>query len=207
MTEILKVGRDIKKIVQRIAELIRQGKVLVCPTDTVYGFITDATNKGAVERLFKIKKRQKDKAFPIFVRDIETAKKLAQVDERTERFLKKVWPGKVTVILKLKGKSIKRKIYGVGKKTIGLRIPDYALIKLLLAKVNKPLTGTSANISGKPSSNKIREVIAQLRGQRILPDLILDAGNLKKAQPSTVIDLTKKKPKILRMGQRSPKLI
>ena len=175
---------------------IKQGKVVVCPTDTVYGLLADATQKKAVERLFKIKKRPKGKAVPIFDKDIKTARKLAFIDKEQEKFLKKVWPGKVTVVLKKKAKI---KVFGAAAKTIGLRIPNYKLVNTLLAELNRPLTGTSANISGKPASTKIQEVITQFTKRSIKPDLVIDAGNLKKSKPSTVIDLTKKKPKILRL--------
>jgi L-threonylcarbamoyladenylate synthase len=180
-------------------DAIKRGRVLVCPTDTVYGLVCDATNKKAVEKLFKIKKRNLKKPVPIFVQDIKAAKKLVYIDEKQEKFLKKVWPGKVTAVLnKLKVKSEKLKVYGVDKKTIGLRIPKYKFILELLKRTNKPLTGTSANISGKPASTKIKEVIKQFENQKYQPDLIISAGNLPKSRPSKVVDLTGQKMIILR---------
>lgn len=197
--KVFKVNKEnFKKIIKITAKAISNGKILICPTDTVYGLIADAVNKKAVKKLFKIKKRKSKNALPIFVKDLKTAKKLAEIDKATEKFLRKVWPGKATVILKKK-KGVK--IFGVDKKTIGLRIPNYRLVKILLSKLNKPLTGTSANISGKPASTKIKAVISQFKNKKDLPDLILSAGNLKKSLPSTVIDLTSKKFKILREGE------
>lgn len=182
----------IKKInLKEIVKLIKQGKVIVCPTDTVYGLIADVTNKKAVEKVFKIKKRKIKKPIPIFIKDLKTAKKIAEIDKKQEKFLRKVWPGKVTVVLKRK--KTKRNLYGVDKKTIALRIPRYRLINTLLRNINQPLTGTSANISDRPATTKIKEVLKQLK-----PDLIIDAGNLKPSKPSKVIDLTSKKTKIIR---------
>lgn len=180
---------NIKKqnIIKEAIKLIKKGEIVISPTDTVYGLICDATNKKTVKRLFKIKKRPREKPIPIFVKDIEMAKKLAKINPKQEKFLKKVWPGKVTVVLKSKD-----------KKTIGLRIPNYKFINQLLSIINKPLTGTSANISGKPASTRIKEVIRQFQNQKHQPDLIIDAGNLKPAKPSMVIDLTSSKIKILR---------
>ena len=186
--------KDFKKADEIILRFLKQGKVAICPTDTVYGLICDATNKKAVEKLFKIKKRQKTKPIPIFVKNVKMAKELAFIDKEQEKFLKKVWPGKVTVILKAKG------VLSSDDK-IGLRIPDYKLITDLFKKFNKPLTGSSANISGKPASIKIKEVLKQFEKEKIQADLVIDVGNLKKAKPSTVIDLTDKKPKILRKGE------
>ena len=93
--------------------------------------------------------------------------------------------------------DLPRRLFG-SKKTIGLRIPNYKLINILLKELNKPLTGTSANISGKPASTKIKEVLKQFENKKHQPDLIIDAGNLPKSLPSTIIDLTKQPPKILR---------
>lgn len=187
--------KNFTETVKRISKSIGQGKVMVLPTDTVYGLVADATDKKAVEKLFRIKKRNSKKPIPIFVRDIKAAKKLAQVDKKQGKFLKKVWPGKITVILE---KKTETRLYGTDKKTIGLRIPNYKLINILLKKINHPLTGTSANVSGKSASTKIKEIIPQFKNQKHQPDLIIDAGNLPKSRPSRVIDLTGIRPKILR---------
>jgi len=189
--------------IKRIINIFKKGGVIVCPTDTVYGLIADAANKKAVEKVFKIKKRHKKKAIPIFVKDIKTAKKLAFINKRQEKFLKKVWPGKITVVLKRKPNCGLPKILFGGRKTIALRIPNYKMVNNLLEKINKPLTGTSANISGKPASAKIKEVLFQFKNQKLQPDLIIDVGNLKKSKPSKIIDLTKRKPKILRAIDKS----
>jgi L-threonylcarbamoyladenylate synthase len=188
--------RDFKKTVKVAVKSIKQGEVVVCPTDTVYGLIADATSEAAVKKLLKIKKRNTRKPVPIFVKDIKTAKKLALIDNQQEKILKEVWPGKVTVVLKRKNKL--PKVLFRNKKTIGLRIPDYKIINQLLLIINRPLTGTSANISGQPPSTKIKEVISQFKNKRFQPDLIIDAGNLPKSKPSTVLDLTTWPPKILR---------
>lgn len=199
MPKILRINKkNLKKIIEIAKETIKEGRILVCPTDTVYGLIADATNKKAVKKLFKIKKRKNKKPIPIFVKDIKTVKKIAEINKEKEKILKKLWPGKITVILKRK-KGLQ--LFGVGKKTIGLRTPDYKLVNILLSKLKRPLTGTSANISGRKATTKIKEVISQFKNKKDLPDLILSAGNLKKSLPSTVIDLTKKKPKILRKGE------
>jgi len=196
--EVLKVNqKNFKKEIIKAIESIKKGEVIVCPTDTVYGLIADATNEKAVEKIFKIKRRPKGKPIPIFVRDLRMAKMLVEIDKEREKILKKIWPGKVTVVVK---KREKIEVFGVAKKTIALRIPNYKLVNILLSKLKRPLTGTSANISRKPASTKIGEVTSPFKNQKFLPDLVLNGGNLKKSLPSTIIDLTKKKPKILRKG-------
>ena len=194
--EIIKVSD--KKAISTAIKVIKNGGVVICPTETVYGLIADTTNEKAVEKVFRIKKRSKTKAIAVFIRDIKKVKELAFVDDKQESFLKKVWPGKVTVILKRKPNcGLSKKIFA-NKKVIGLRISSSKLINELVKKINKPLTTTSANISGKPASIKIKEVLEQFENQKVKPDLIIDAGNLSKNKPSKLVDLTTDKIKILR---------
>jgi tRNA threonylcarbamoyl adenosine modification protein (Sua5/YciO/YrdC/YwlC family) len=178
-----------------IAENLKRGKVIVYPTDTVYGLIAAATDEKAVDKIFKIKKRSRTMPLPIFVNNLDAARKLAIMDGKQERFLKKVWPGKTTVVLKRKTKT---KLYGVADETIALRVPNYKLVNDLLVKVGIPLTGTSANISGKPATGRIKEILKQFQGKKFQPDLVVNAGNLKRARPSTVISLIGSKPETLR---------
>ena len=190
-----------RDVVEKAVEYLERGQVIVCPTDTVYGLLADATNDKAAEKVFEIKNRNKKKAIPIFVKDVEMAKKIALMDKDMEEFLKELWPGKITVALKRKKNCGLSKILFGNRETIGLRIPNHKLIKEILKKINKPLTGTSANISGKASSTRIKEILEQFEGQEVKPDLILDAGNLPKNFPSTVVDFSKDKPKIIRRGR------
>ena len=186
---------DFKQTALPAVQLLKKGKVIVFPTDTVYGMLADATNKQAVEEIFKIKKRNRKKSLPIFVKNIKEAKKIAWISKEQEIFLKSVWPGKVTAVLKRKKK---RKLFGLNKETIALRIPDYQPIQFLLDKTGLPLIGTSANISGRPSSTEIKKLINQFKDQKNHPQLIFSASDLKAVRPSKIIDLTGPKLKILR---------
>ncbi len=175
-------------------KVLKSGGIILCPTDTVYGLIADATNKKAVERIFKMKKRSKNKPLAFFVSDLKMAKQLAFINKDQEKILKSIWPGKTTVVLKRK----KYELYGAKKTTIALRILKYKLIIDLIKKIKKPLAQTSANISGRMDSVKIKEVIKQFEDQKLKPDLIINKSNLNSSKPSTIIDLTGKKLKILR---------
>jgi len=184
--------------IEKICEAIRNGRAVICPTDTVYGLIADATNKEAVKKIFDIKKRDKTKAISIFVKDIEEIKKVAFVDGKQNEFIKNNLPGKFTIILKRKPDSgLAENLFG-GKDTIGVRIVSYKIIRDILDKINKPLTATSANISGQPASGKIEEILEQLESQEVQPDLIFDIGDLPENSPSRIIDLTGERPKIIR---------
>lgn len=159
-------------------KVLQAGGVVVCPTDTVYGFLALAENKKAVEKIYKIKKRPKKKPLAVFVKDFKMAESLAEINESQKKILKQKWPGKYTFILPYKL-----------NKTIALRIPKYKFLNDLLKKINKPLAQTSVNISGNPPILAIGDIIERFGKQNIL---IIDGGNLKKSSPSRIIDLTSK---------------
>ena len=179
--EILKPSETALK---KAVKIIKNGGVIVCPTDTVYGFLADATNKKAVEKIFKIKKRPKSKPLPIFIKDIASAKKFVQINKKGEKILRKYWPGKYTFILKRKPAV---KLYGVDKKTIAIRIPKHKFLKDLLKKVNKPLVQTSVNISNSRPLNNLRDITAVFGKNRLL-DFIIGDGSVKNPKPSKIYD-------------------
>lgn len=182
--------KDIDKAIDRLNE----GKVLVCPTDTVYGFVAKIDNKDAMERISQIKEREKGKPFPIFVKDIEMAKELAEISSSQEKFLDSVWPGKVTAILKSKGKVLKElELNGA----IAIRIPDHEFLQSLLTE---PLSGTSANLAGEPSISDSKEILNKFEGREFKPDVLIDAGALEYSLPSTIIDMTKEPTEVIRKG-------
>ena len=182
--------------VKNIVREIKKGKVIVFPTDTVYGLICDAGNKKAVRKIFKIKKRSLQKHLSVFIKDFKTARKIAVIDKKQEKILKSMWPGKLIAVLKAKKKFAQGIVCEFGN--IGLRIPNYKLLNGILSEFKKPLAQTSANVSGEPASNKIKDILRQFRNKKNQPDLVIDTGNLKKSKPSKVIDLTGNTPKILR---------
>jgi L-threonylcarbamoyladenylate synthase len=184
--EVIKVSD--KKAINLALKTLNDGGVVVCPTDTVYGFLVLAENKKAVKKIFKIKKRPKSKPLAIFVFSMKQAKEIAEINNVQEKILKKYWPGKYTFVLKSKEKD----------GTIAMRIPKYKFLNNLLKKINKPLAQTSVNISGQPELKKIKEIISVFENQKNQPDLIIDEGNLPKSRPSTIIDLSKDNIKTLR---------
>ena len=204
--EIIKAD---KKNIDKIITALGNGAVLVCPTDTVYGFLADATNKKSVDKIYNIKERPMSKPLPIFIKDLKMAKELAHISPSKEKILDKKWPGGFTFVFKRK-KGIK--LYGVDKDTIALRIPNYKFLNDLIEKIDKPLVQTSVNISGEPSLTDIKEIIKQFIIQKNQPDLIIDAGDLSRRQrrrgsskkseqknkPSKIIDLSSGGERVLR---------
>ena len=180
------------KNISEIITFLNEGKVLVLPTDTVYGFVCDASNEKAVERIFEIKKRDKAQTLPVFVKDIEMAKSYAKIDSRQEKIIKKIWPGAVTYVLDGK-MGLSPLVYK--NSTIALRAPNYSLVQEVLEKLGKPLAQTSANISGKPATTKISDILEQFSDSDVI---IINAGNLPENKLSTIIDLTDTNSKVIR---------
>ena len=171
---------------------LRAGKVVVFPTDTVYGLLADATNKKAVERVFTIKRRSRMKFFPLFVGTMRMAKQIAAISRSQERFLRSRWPGAFTAVLRRKKSSLK--FYGISKETIALRISGSSQLRSLVRLLGKPIIATSANLSGKSPCSTIRETRKQLGTK---PDLFVDGGRLH-SRPSRIVDMTKKPYRTLR---------
>jgi len=156
--------------VEKTIEILKKGGVVVYPTDTVDGLGANALDEKAVRKVFEIKKRDFKKPISIIVRDLEMAKQVASFGKDTEKILKKILPGPVTVILYKK--KILPDILTGGSNKVGIRIPDCKFTQVLMKKIDFPITTTSANISGEPIEGT----------------------------PSTVIDLTGPEPQILRIG-------
>ena len=185
-----------KRIPVRAEDILKKGGAVIGPSDTVYGLYCDATNSEAVRKIFKIKKRAPEKALPIFVKDIATARKLAYIDDRKAKFLEKVWPGAATVVFYHKGK-LPHVLTG-GLETVALRIPDHPFLLELLNRLDFPLAQSSANISGRAPIRFPDSALALWKSEPLI-DLVIDAGALGD-QPSTVVDFTKDKPIMLRAG-------
>ncbi len=197
--EVIKVSL---KTLDRAIAILKNGGVVICPTDTVYGFLADATNKKAVDKIYKIKKRPTSKPLPVFVKDFKMAENLAEIDEKQAKVLRKFWPGRYTFIFNRKNYLVSNsieldtkaelvKLYGVDKKTIAIRIPKYKFLNQLLQKINMPLAQTSVNISSEPTLTKIEDIIKKFGKSKKI--LIIDGGNIKKGKPSKIIDLSSKK--------------
>ncbi|KKP55615.1 MAG: hypothetical protein UR46_C0003G0005 [Parcubacteria group bacterium GW2011_GWA1_33_6] len=180
------------KIIHKVSIFLKKGGLVICPTDTVYGFLADASNKKAVDKIFKIKKRPKSNPLSLFVKNFKMANRIAFINEKQANILNKFWPGKYTFRIKRKPK---KDLYGVDKNTIAIRIPKYKFLNDLLNKINKPLVQTSVNISGKNPLNKINDIINTFEGLDIL---IINGGNIKKGKPSKILDLTQNTIKTLR---------
>lgn len=193
--EIVKIS---EAALNKAVSILKSGNVVICPTDTVYGFLADATNKKAVEKIYKIKRRPKAKPLPVFVSGIAMAKELAEIDAKQEKILKKYWPGPYTFVLKNR-MDVGRPYYlhGVKGETIALRVPKNTFLLKLIKKMGKPLAQTSVNISTQEPLKSLEDVQI-IFGKNRLVNLIIHGGNIKNAKPSKIIDLSYNKTKTLR---------
>jgi len=182
----------------KIASLLKNGKVMIYPTDTLYGLGANALDIIAISRIFGIKKQDKNKPISVIVKNIAMAKKIACIDSRVEKILKNVWPGPITIILRKK--DITPYELTANTETVGIRIPSCKFIKDLMESIDFPITATSANISGEKDLLSPREILQTFSNCRCSPDIFIDSGKIKNPEPSTIIDLTTNIPKIVRIG-------
>lgn len=180
--------------IQEARELIQQGGTIAFPTDTVYGLAVDVFNNNAIREIYAIKERSMLKALPVLIASMTQLETLvSKMDEAAKTLAKAFWPGPLTLILpKAAGLPELLSLYP----TIGVRMPDYPFT-LDLLEATGPLATTSANISGESNPVTAQNVLEQLGG-RI--DLLLDGGETPGATPSTVVDSTVPKIRILREG-------
>ncbi len=190
-------AENFEEIVSLAVSFLKKGAVLAIPTDTVYGLVCDATNTGAIKKIFRIKQRPKEKILPVFVKDIATARRCAYISDQKATFLEKIWPGAVTAIFHHKGKLPKMLTGEID--TIGLRIPDSPFLLRVLHDINVPLAQTSANISGMPPAKNAEEVEQSFASAKEKPDILVNGGETS-GKPSALVDLTRNTPSVLRSG-------
>lgn len=186
--------REVEAVLAAV-NVLKKGGTVVIPTDTVYGLAADALKEAAVERVFTIKMRNDKKPLPVLVSDFEMLQKVAVADERMQELIKEY--GSITAVLPSRG-WVPLSLRG-GQLTVGVRIPEDPFVLQVIKGFGGPITGTSANLSGRPSHYNIQDIINEFEGGEE-PDLIIDAGNLPERSPSAVIDFTKQPPLVLRTG-------
>ena len=198
----INLNEDFSEAIQEAIAVLKLGGVIVYPTDTLYALGANAMEPSAVERVFKIKNRERSRPLPIAIRNISWAKELSFIYKKEEKILEEIWPGAISAVLPKRG--IVPDILTGGRPSVAMRIPKHPFVEKLLAKFGYPITSTSANISGEEASRKISEIIEIFKKTEYRPSLAIDAGDLPESEPSTVLDLTSEKPKILRVGPVKP---
>ncbi len=190
---------------EQAVRVLREGGLVVFPTETMYGIGADATNVGAINKLVRYKKRPFGKPFSIAVADEKMAEEYVILNQTAKKLYKNFLPGPMTVISRVKIQDSKLRLAaGVASElgTVGIRIPDYALVIEMVKGLGKPITATSANASYKKRPYKINDILQNIsERQKDLVDLIIDAGELPHREPSTVVDTTADDTVVLRQGE------
>lgn len=184
------------EIIMFAAEIIRRGGLVAFPTETVYGLGANALDSDAVRRVYRVKRRPLDNPSIVHVSRISDVYRLSKhVPDIAEELMKRFWPGPLTLVLK--ASEIIPKVTTAGLDTVGIRMPNHKVALALIENSETPIAAPSANTSGKPSPTLAEHVIQDLRGKI---EVILDAGPTGIGIESTVLDLTKDPPQILRPG-------
>ena len=189
-------GPEDDAVLLEAARILAQGGIVACPTETFYALAADALQESALQRLFKIKGRPADKAVLVLVADRDMAAEVAEHFTPTaEKSMSLFWPGPLTLILPAKAGLPALLTAQTG--TIGIRQSGHPLARRLCQLYGRPLTGTSANLSGREPLSRAAEIEPEL-GE--LVDLILENGPCPGGLPSTILNVAQEPPRLIRAG-------
>lgn len=166
--------------------ILKNGGVVVVPTETAYGLAADATNAEAVEKVQKIKGREMWKTPPLIVDSIEMAEQYVEMTLQLRNLVETYWPGPLTVIGKAKESKLSKQVIREDG-TIAVRVSSNETIRQISTRLGVPVVATSANVSGQSECYSMDAVRKQFEGQTHQPDFELDAGSLEQNPPSTIV--------------------
>jgi L-threonylcarbamoyladenylate synthase len=205
MPKILKVDADNseERILTKAVEILANGGIIAYPTETFYGLGADATNEKSIQKIFSIKGRDFKKPISLVIGQPKDIDHLVQnIPEAAQKLMTAFWPGALTIVFQASKNVSPLLTAGSGK--IGLRISSHPVAREIVQKLKRPLTATSANLSGAPECVKASEVAEQIG---YIIDAIVDLGDTPGTKGSTIIDVTCDPPVILREGTISRKKI
>jgi len=185
-----------EQALKKAKEILLQGGVVACPTESFYGLAVDASNEEAIRRLFALKRRAAGHPILLLIPSVELLPEyVIRIPPVAQQLINKFWPGGLTLVFEA-SKRISP-LLTAGSDKIGRRLSNHLLATALAQAVGAPVTGTSANISGSPPCCSAKEVFVSFR-EGI--DLIIDGGETAGGIGSTILDVTVDPPQILRSG-------
>ncbi|MDD5022775.1 MAG: L-threonylcarbamoyladenylate synthase [Candidatus ainarchaeum sp.] len=193
--KIIKLSENFESAVEKTAEAINKGKIVVYPTDTVYGIGGNALDKKVVDRIYLIKKREKKCPLSVIIKDLKMIEEYCKIGKKESKEIKKYFPGPYTLLVK----RSKKKIPVTKTERLGIRVPEYRFIQEVMKKITVPLITTSANISGKESPVSFTQLSKEIVKKA---DLVIDGGETKYKCPSNIIDIPT--GRVLREFVKSP---
>jgi len=190
----LKVVDSSQKNISLAIDIINQGGVVILPADTVYGFFASATNQKAVERVYKIKAREKRKPFVIYT-NANKVNKIGELNSTSKKLINKFWPKALSLVVKKK--EIIPDWFTNNGPTVAVMTAQNKVISKIIEEVNEPILGTTCNISGEPELKKAHEVYRFIEDV----DLIIADDNIPiYNKPSTMINCLKEPAEIIRVS-------
>ena len=186
-----------------IIDEIKSGNPVIIPTDTIYGIACDALNKKAVNKIYKIKKRDNNKPLTLNLNKKKDITKYAYITNKLEKeIIKKLMPGAITLLLKKKEYVVD--LISKNSEYIGVRIPNNKIVKEIIKKINSPLVLTSVNISGEMPIIDLDDLNSEISNNI---RYAIDVGIINKGVESTIVKVTNNKVEILREGKITKKQI
>ncbi len=191
----VKLPTPSQRVIDRAVATLQRGGIIVFPTDTGYAIGCDLFNKKAIDRIYQIKKRDKNHPLSFICADLKELSQFAVVANKAYRSMRRLLPGPYTFILP--ATKMVPKLLVSRRSSVGIRIPDHAVASALVQGLRHPIIGTSCTDSDGEALEH-PEKIQKLMGKMV--DLILDAGPVA-SEPSTVIDFNSPEPIIVRVGK------
>lgn len=181
---------------KELAELLAQGEVIAYPTETVYGIGCDATNRVAVEKIYQIKGKDRNKQLLLLVGSRAMAERYFEFNKLSRRLAKKYWPGALSLIV-----PVRPEYQGVfGTDPVGIRVSSSLAATSLSRRLGKPIISTSANPTNQPSALSGDQIAAYFADKLNLIAALADEGVLSFSPGSTIVDTTSFPPKVIRQG-------
>ena len=198
MTEIIRIDpKDPHKVdVDRVVDHLNKGQVIAYPTETIYGLGADVLNRKAVKRIYDLKSRDYGLPIAILVADLKMLRDfVAQMPDSALLLMRKFWPGALTICLTASEILPKDLVTSTGK--VGFRMSSHPVASAIVAAFGRPITTTSANLSGFPPSLSVKH-IQKYFGEKI--PCIVDGGECEPSRGSTVVDITEETMRVIRDG-------
>lgn len=196
MKEIKLTKTNRIQVLQTALAVLKEGGVIIYPTETSYGLGCDFYNKTAIAKIYKIKNRDKNKPLSVIVPDIISASYLVDFSGKARRLALSYWPGPLTLVLPYKYCKMNNHCDDF----LALRVSSHPLANDMVNSLGNPVVSTSANTSDKTDCYKPTDIKEQFSHTKIKPDLFINAGVLEKHSPSTIIKCEGSKLEILRQG-------
>ena len=183
---------DLAKALQHL----KDGGVVAIPTDTLYGLAADVFNLAALDRVFQIKERSEDLALPVLVSGWQQVEMVARdIPAQAEALAERFWPGALTLVAMKAGKV--SDLLTAGRPTVAIRMPGHPVPIWLAKSLGRPITGTSANITGGADPSSLEELTAQIGGR---VDYIVTSGPAPEGTASTIVDVSSDSLRLIREG-------